>query len=195
MYFAVKVKSINDVSKEEDYLANIAHKLLHTINFNSNVAQADFDIMIDTTLMLWKKCKETFEKYQTGSHDNYLWVNKLENLSKVKNSQGKTVPLRLILSVLFSSCPKWLYILSVVHDSMCFYNISSIDPAVFAHCSLRLGFVYEAFANIGIKASELFGSYDILVSMKLTLDFVFEPKDINGEYSANMVRIFDSKSK
>jgi hypothetical protein len=75
---------LNEASKEEDYLANIAHKLLHVINLNAKAVQFDFDIMIDTTLMLWKKCKETFEKYQTGSQDNHQWVNKLENLAKVR---------------------------------------------------------------------------------------------------------------
>lgn len=34
---------------------------------------------------------------------------------------------------------------------MCYFNISSIDPAVFGHCSLRLGLTYESLANINFK--------------------------------------------
>jgi hypothetical protein len=45
--------------------------------------------------------------------------------------------------------------LNVVHESMCYFNISSIDPGVFAHCTLRLGLVYESLANIGSRKSAL----------------------------------------
>lgn len=31
---------------------------------------------------------------------------------------------------------------------MCYFNLSIIDPAAFAHCSIRLGLVYEAVANV-----------------------------------------------
>ena len=64
-------------------LASIANKLMHVINLNTKSEKLDLDIMVDTTLLLWKKCKEVFQKHQTGSQDNYRWVTKLENLSKV----------------------------------------------------------------------------------------------------------------
>ena len=31
---------------------------------------------------------------------------------------------------------------------MVYFSLSIIDPAVFAHCSIRLGLVYEALANV-----------------------------------------------
>jgi hypothetical protein len=36
---------------------------------------------------------------------------------------------------------------------MCYFDISSIDPAVFAHCSLRLGLTYESLANVNSRKS------------------------------------------
>ena len=41
-----------------------------------------------------------------------------------------------------------MFVLNVAHNSMCYFNVSTIDPAVFAHCSLRLGLVYESLANV-----------------------------------------------
>ncbi len=41
--------------------------------------------------------------------------------------------------------------MNVIYESMCYFEVSSIDPAVFAHCSLRLGLVYEALANVLTK--------------------------------------------
>jgi predicted metal-dependent HD superfamily phosphohydrolase len=69
--------------REEDLLANIANKLMQVISLKIKTEKIDLDIMIDTTLMLWKKCKEVFQKFQTGAQDNYRWVTKLENLGKV----------------------------------------------------------------------------------------------------------------
>ncbi len=69
--------------REEDLLANVANKLMQVINLNKKTEKLDLDIMIDTTLMLWKKCKDVFQRYQTGSQDNYRWVSKLDNFSRV----------------------------------------------------------------------------------------------------------------
>ncbi len=90
----------------------------------------DLDIIVDTTLLLWRRCKEIFQKHQTGNEENYKWVFKLDNFAK------------------------WLFILNVVHESMCYFNISTIDPAVFAHCSLRLGLIYESLAFIETKKTK-----------------------------------------
>ena len=49
--------------------------------------KTDLDVVVDVTLLLWKKCKDIFQKYQTGSQDNYRWVTKLENFSKVNFSE------------------------------------------------------------------------------------------------------------
>jgi len=45
--------------------------------------KTDLDVVVDTTLLLWRKCKEAFQKHQTGAQDNYRWVSKLENMPKV----------------------------------------------------------------------------------------------------------------
>ena len=41
------------------------------------------DMMVDAALMLWKKCKEIFAKYQTGSTDNPKYLQRMENAGKV----------------------------------------------------------------------------------------------------------------
>ena len=41
--------------------------------------------------------------------------------------------------------------LNIIHESMCIFEISTIDPAVFAHCSLRLGLTFESLANVNSK--------------------------------------------
>ena len=43
----------------------------------------DMDMMVDACLLLWKKCKEVFAKFQTGSTDNPKYLQKMENPSKV----------------------------------------------------------------------------------------------------------------
>ena len=43
--------------------------------------------------------------------------------------------------------------MNVVHDTMCRFDMATIDPAVFAHCSLRLGLIYESLANVSNKRS------------------------------------------
>lgn len=116
-----------DPSKEEDILTNIAHQLLQIIESEIPPDEFDMDVVTDITLLLWRKCKEVFQRYQTGAQDNYKWIQKLDNLHK------------------------WLFILNIVHSSMCYFNMSFIDPAVYAHCSLRLGLVYESLANYSLK--------------------------------------------
>ena len=61
--------------------------------------------------------------------------------------------------------PKWLFILNVTHESMCYFGFATIDLLVFIHCSLRLGLVYESVASaISVKSgarksSETFGTF------------------------------------
>ena len=43
------------------------------------------DMMVDATLMLWKRCKEVFARYQTGSTDNPKYLHRMENAGKVNN--------------------------------------------------------------------------------------------------------------
>ena len=43
----------------------------------------DQDIMIDVILILWRKLKTTFQRVQTGADDNFQYVSKLEDFSKV----------------------------------------------------------------------------------------------------------------
>lgn len=117
-------ESVREDHKEEDLLLNIATKVMDIMETKIATQRAELDVIVDSTLILWRKCKEVFSKHQTGSDENYRWVLKLENFGK------------------------WLYILNVVHEAMIYFDISTIDPAVFAHCSLRLGLIYESLANI-----------------------------------------------
>lgn len=60
---------------------------------------------------------------------------------------------KFILNLTISK--QWLFILNVTHESMCCFNISTIDPAMFAHCSLRLALLYEAIATVSTKKSSI----------------------------------------
>ena len=122
--------SIREDQKDEDLLLNVANRLQAIMDSKIPPEATDLDIIVDTTLLLWRKCKDIFQKFQTGSEENYRWVFKLENFGK------------------------WLFILNVVHDSMVCFNIATIDPAVFAHCSLRLGLIYESLAYIVNKKNQ-----------------------------------------
>ena len=95
----------NDSGKEEDILFDIAHKLKKILESRTQViemcnqkyrfrmkylSQLDFktsdidqDIMIDVILILWHKLKSTFQRIQTGAEDNFQYVSKLEDFSKV----------------------------------------------------------------------------------------------------------------
>jgi hypothetical protein len=43
--------------------------------------------------------------------------------------------------------------LNVIHNSMCYFDIATIDAAVFAHCSIRLGLIYESVVTVLSKKS------------------------------------------
>ena len=40
-------------------------------------------MIIDATLLLWRKCKDVFQRFQTGSTDNPKYLHKMDNPSKV----------------------------------------------------------------------------------------------------------------
>ena len=63
-----------ETTKDEDFLSMIANKLLDIINSNISPNSTDHDVIIDSILMLWGKCKEVFQKSQTGSEETYRWV-------------------------------------------------------------------------------------------------------------------------
>ena len=54
--------------------------------FFSQKSEVDLDMMVDATLMLWKRCKEVFARYQTGSTDNPKYLHRMENAGKVRSS-------------------------------------------------------------------------------------------------------------
>jgi len=107
-------------TKEEDLLTNVAFRLQIIMNATIDKTTSDLDLIIDTILLLWRKCKTAFEKYQTGSEENFRWVLKLDN--------------------------KWLYILNIVHEAMCFFGFTTIDLQLFMNCSVRLSSTYESLA-------------------------------------------------
>ena len=51
-------------------------------------------MMVDATLMLWKRCKEVFARYQTGSTDNPKYLHRMENAGKVRSSDCYTCKVR-----------------------------------------------------------------------------------------------------
>ncbi|CAH1784493.1 unnamed protein product [Owenia fusiformis] len=89
--------------------------------------EMDMDIMVDAALFLWNKCKAVFQKYQTGSAESAKYLNKMENPSK------------------------WVYILDMVHQVLGWCGVSSVDPALTAEVSLRLGMVLESSAMLDAK--------------------------------------------
>jgi len=123
-------ETMKDV-KEEDLLLNISYRLMAIMDAETRPEAVDLDVIVDTTLLLWRRCKDVFQKHQTGNEENYKWVFKLDNFGK------------------------WLFMLNVVHESMCYFDVATIDPAVFAHCSLRLGLIYESLSFIDIKKTDM----------------------------------------
>ena len=41
------------------------------------------DMIVDAVLSLWSKCKAVFQRHQTGSAENWKYLNKIENPTKV----------------------------------------------------------------------------------------------------------------
>lgn len=63
--------------KDEDYLSNIAYKILNIIESGMAPDQTDRDVILDTIIFLWKKCRDVFQKVQTGSEENFRWVSNI----------------------------------------------------------------------------------------------------------------------
>ena len=116
-----------EAAREEDLLANIAFCLQKIMETHTETTNTDFDLIIDTILLLWRKCRAAFEKWQTGSEENFRWVVKLDN--------------------------KWLYVLNIVHEAMCRFGFTTVDLQLFMHCSVRLGLAYESLAIVWSKKS------------------------------------------
>jgi len=56
-------------------------KLLYLFCFQPDTIEVD--IIVDAALYLWNKCKQVFQKYQTGSVDNPKYLSRMENPTKV----------------------------------------------------------------------------------------------------------------
>ncbi len=69
------VYSVNEMVKDEDLLSLIANKLLMIIESNTRPDKTDHDVIIDSILILWGKCKDIFAKVQTGSDETFKWVS------------------------------------------------------------------------------------------------------------------------
>ncbi|XP_053377953.1 cilia- and flagella-associated protein 54-like isoform X4 [Mercenaria mercenaria] len=129
---AQSTRSVN-LNDEMILLADI---LMSVISGPFTPETIEVDVIVDAALFLWNKCKAVFQKYQTGSVDNPKYLSKMENPTK------------------------WVYILDVVHQLLCWCGISSVDPALTAEVVLRLGLVLESSAHLDqIEARKLFTNW------------------------------------
>ncbi|KAL4227140.1 hypothetical protein ACF0H5_015113 [Mactra antiquata] len=117
---AQSVRSVN----LNDELIQLADTLMSVVTGPFSPETIEVDIIVDAALYMWNKCKTVFQKYQTGSVDNPKYLSKMENPTK------------------------WVYILDVVHQLLCWCGISSVDPALTAEVVLRLGLVLESSAHL-----------------------------------------------
>ncbi|KAK3608116.1 hypothetical protein CHS0354_004771 [Potamilus streckersoni] len=124
---SVQAQSVRSTVHVGDELIHLADVLMSVVTGPFKVDMIEKDIVVDASLYLWSKCKTVFQKYQTGSLDNPRYLQKMENPNK------------------------WVYILDVVHQSLCWCGIGSVDPALTAEVVLRLGLVLEASAQLDFE--------------------------------------------
>ncbi|XP_070557793.1 cilia- and flagella-associated protein 54-like [Ptychodera flava] len=114
-------------ASHHDDMINLA-ELLYSCTREPDGVQVDRDMVVDAALFLWNKCKNTFQKFQTGAADSGKYLQRMENPGK------------------------WVHILSIVHEVMYWTDISLVDPAVTAEVALRLALVLEN--NVSSDSSE-----------------------------------------
>lgn len=73
-------------AKDEDLLVLIAHKLLMIMDSSTCADANDHDVIIDSILILWGKCKDVFGKVQTGSEETFRWVRALKSVVKIRST-------------------------------------------------------------------------------------------------------------
>ncbi|XP_052780184.1 cilia- and flagella-associated protein 54-like isoform X4 [Mya arenaria] len=120
---SVLAQSTRSVNMNDDLII-LADTLMSVVAGPFTPETIEVDIIVDAALYMWNKCKAVFQKYQTGSVDNPKYLSKMENPTK------------------------WVYILDVVHQLLCWCGISSVDPALTAEVVLRLGLVLESSAHL-----------------------------------------------
>ncbi|XP_006820960.1 cilia- and flagella-associated protein 54-like [Saccoglossus kowalevskii] len=110
------------IVSHHDDMINLA-ELLNSCVHDPVGVTVDRDMIVDATLFLWNKCKNTFQKFQTGASDSGKYLQRMDNPGK------------------------WVHILSIVHEVMYWCGISLVDPAVTAEVALRLALVLENNAS------------------------------------------------
>ncbi|XP_041347318.1 cilia- and flagella-associated protein 54-like [Gigantopelta aegis] len=111
-------------SVTSDDLVNLAGILMSVVTGPYLQEKIEIDMIVDAGLFLWSKCKAVFQKYQTGSVDNYRYLSKMEHPTK------------------------WIYLLDAVHQVLCWCGISSVDPGLTAEVVIRLALVYESSSQV-----------------------------------------------
>ncbi|XP_067928992.1 cilia- and flagella-associated protein 54-like [Watersipora subatra] len=147
-----KVKQ-GDKENIED-LIEIA-KVLHSFTTSLAVESVDVDMVVDATLYLWGKCKGIFQKHQTGSLENWRYIQKMEQAGK------------------------WVYILENVHVILGWCGLSSVDPSLSAEVALRLSLVLESAAACKQSVANRSGSAD---SEKEEYDGSYPPSKTDSHF-------------
>ncbi|XP_052282343.1 cilia- and flagella-associated protein 54-like isoform X6 [Dreissena polymorpha] len=129
---SVAAQSVRSVNLNDELII-LADTLMSVVTGPFTPESIEVDVIVDAALYMWNKCKAVFQRYQTGSVDNPKYLSKMENPTK------------------------WVYILDVVHQLLCWCGISSVDPALTAEVVLRLGLVLESSAHLDqIEGHKLF---------------------------------------
>ncbi|ESO99723.1 hypothetical protein LOTGIDRAFT_238728 [Lottia gigantea] len=115
--------SMKSTSMNDDHI-NLADILLSIISGPFQKKDIEMDIIVDSALILWNKCKTVFHKYQTGSVENPRYIQKMDQPYK------------------------WMYLLDTVHQTLCWCGISSVDPSLMAEVVIRLAMLYESSAYL-----------------------------------------------
>ncbi|XP_078673131.1 cilia- and flagella-associated protein 54-like isoform X2 [Branchiostoma floridae x Branchiostoma belcheri] len=102
-------------SDEIVYLAEVLYSYTLT-PFNSK--QVDKDMVVDAVSFLWTRCRNVFQKVQTGSVDSKF-------LLKIDNPE------------------KWVHVLSIIHEMLNWCGVGVADPSLTAEVALRLALLLE----------------------------------------------------
>eukprot|EP00058_Branchiostoma_floridae_P024582 XP_002610072.1 hypothetical protein BRAFLDRAFT_125670 [Branchiostoma floridae] len=102
-------------SDEIVYLAEVLYSYTVT-PFNSK--QVDKNMVVDAVSFLWTRCRNIFQKVQTGSVDSKF-------LLKIDNPE------------------KWVHVLSIIHEMLNWCGLGVADPSLTAEVALRLALLLE----------------------------------------------------
>ncbi|XP_042201535.1 cilia- and flagella-associated protein 54 [Callorhinchus milii] len=87
----------------------------------------DKDMVVDAVLFLWQKCKMVLQRTQIGLTDPIKYLQKIDHFGK------------------------WIHILCLTEEVICWCNIGEIDPAVVAEVTLYLITLLENLVDSNLK--------------------------------------------